>query len=67
MKAQPVSEITLGDESCWNVAAQDCLQETGNPNTGADLFPPGLLASLALLLDGLRLLAGATLWRRPIA
>ncbi|MHB8324398.1 MAG: hypothetical protein ACYDHB_08265 [Candidatus Dormibacteria bacterium] len=38
---------------------------TPTPNTGADLFLPGLLAALALFFGGLLLLTGGKLWRNP--
>jgi hypothetical protein len=40
---------------------------TTTPGTGADLMLPGMLASLALLLGGVFLLAGVRLRRRPAA
>lgn len=40
---------------------------TTTPGTGADLMLPGMLASLALLLGGIFLLAGIRLRRRPLA
>ncbi len=42
MSAKPISEITFGGESCWDVATQDCLQESGYPMTGSsDTFDQG--------------------------
>ena len=40
---------------------------TTTPGTGADLMLPGMLASLAMLLGGIFLLAGVRLRRRPAA
>jgi uncharacterized membrane protein len=37
------------------------------PNTGSDLFLPGLLAALAIVLGGVLLGAGIWLRRRPTA
>lgn len=40
---------------------------TPTPNTGADLFLPGMLAAIALLMGGMLLLTGVRIRRNPTA
>jgi hypothetical protein len=59
---------TLCGEPVTIKAAESVLgASTTTPGTGADLMIPGLLASLAMLLGGIFLLAGARLRRRTEA